>query len=88
MNADIVVHEATFDGTMTDLATKYGHATNTEATKVAQQAGASYLLLNHLSARFLPQDLPQFLAQAQHVFPQTLLTADHTTFTWHNNQLL
>ncbi|MEK5232351.1 ribonuclease Z [Lysinibacillus sp. FSL K6-0232] len=88
MNADIVVHEATFDGTMTDLATKYGHATNTEAAKVAQQAGASYLLLNHLSARFLPQDLPQFLAQAQHVFPQTLLTADHTTFTWHNNQLL
>lgn len=87
MKADIVVHEATFDSTTPDLAASYGHTTNVEAAKVAQQAGANYLLLNHLSARFLSQDLPQFLAEAQHIFPQTLLAADQTIFTWHNHQL-
>lgn len=88
MGADIIVHEATFDGTTTDLAANYGHATNVEAAKVAQQAGAQYLLLNHLSARFLPQDLPPFLAEAQETFPQTYLTSDQAIYTWQNNTLL
>ncbi len=87
-DADIIVHEATFDGTLTALAASYGHATNVEAAQVAQQAGADYLLLNHLSARFLPQDLPQFLAEAQAIFPQTLLTSDQAIFTWQNNKLI
>ena len=87
MGADIIVHEATFDGTTKDLAASYGHATNVEAAKVAQQAGAQYLLLNHLSARFLPQDLPQFLAEAQATFPQTFLTSDQAIYTWQNNKL-
>ncbi|MEY9979932.1 ribonuclease Z [Lysinibacillus sp. RC79] len=86
--ADIVIHEATFDGTTTDLAANYGHSTNVEAAKVAQQAGANYLLLNHLSARFLPYDLPKFLADAQEVFPQTFLTSDQSVFTWNNNKLI
>lgn len=87
MGADIIVHEATFDGTTTDLAASYGHATNVEAAKVAQQAGAHYLLLNHLSARFLPYDLPQFLAEAQGIFPNTFLTADQAVYTWQHNKL-
>lgn len=87
MGADIIVHEATFDGTTTDLAASYGHATNVEAAKVAQQAGAHYLLLNHLSARFLPYDLPQFLADAQDIFPNTLLTSDQAVYTWQHNKL-
>ncbi|MGE7692617.1 ribonuclease Z [Lysinibacillus sp. NPDC094177] len=85
--ADIVIHEATFDGSTTELAANYGHSTNVEAAKVAQQAGANYLLLNHLSARFLPYDLPQFLTEAQEIFPQTCLTSDQLVFTWHNNKL-
>ncbi|WP_155591403.1 ribonuclease Z [Lysinibacillus cavernae] len=88
MDADIIVHEATFDSTTTDLAASYGHATNVEAAKVAQRANAQYLLLNHLSARFLPHDLPQFLTEAQEIFPQTLLTSDQAIFTWQNNQLI
>ncbi|GLC89248.1 ribonuclease Z [Lysinibacillus piscis] len=85
--ADIVIHEATFDGHTTELAASYGHSTNVEAAMVAKQAGAQTLLLNHLSARFLPQDLPHFLAEAQAIFPQTYLTADQAVFSWGNNQL-
>ena len=87
-DADIVVHEATFDGTTTDLAANYGHATNIEAAKVASQAHARYLLLNHLSARFLPSDLPQFLAEAQAVFAQTYLTSDQAIFSWQNGEFI
>ncbi|MEG0261135.1 MAG: ribonuclease Z [Lysinibacillus sp.] len=86
-DADIVVHEATFDNGTTELAANYGHATNVEAATVAKNAKARYLLLNHLSARFLPHDLPKFLAEAQMVFEQTQLTADHSVFTWHDDEL-
>lgn len=87
-DADIVVHEATFDGTTTGLAANYGHATNIEAAKVASQAQARNLLLNHLSARFLPSDLPQFLAEAQAVFAQTYLTSDQAIFSWQNGEFI
>ena len=85
--ADIVVHEATFDGSTTELAANYGHSTNREAATVASYAQARYLLLNHLSARFLPGDLPQFLAEAQAIFPQTYLTTDYAVFSWQNGEL-
>lgn len=85
--ADIVVHEATFDGSTMDLAANYGHATNIEAATVAKNAQARYLLLNHLSARFLPSDLPQFLVEAQVIFSQTYLTSDHAIFSWQNGEL-
>ena len=87
-DADIVIHEATFDGTTTDLAANYGHATNIEAAKVASKAHARHLLLNHLSARFLPSDLPKFLAEAQAVFAQTYLTADQAIFNWQNGEFI
>lgn len=86
-DADIVVHEATFDGSTTELAANYGHSTNIEAATVASNAQARYLLLNHLSARFLPSDLPQFLAEAQAIFAQTYLTTDQAVFSWHNGEL-
>ncbi len=85
--ADIVIHEATFDGDTTQLAANYGHSTNVEAARVASRADAKYLLLNHLSARFLPHDLPIFLAQAQEIFPHTFLTYDQAMFTWNSNKL-
>ncbi len=87
-HADILVHEATFDGSTTDLAASYGHSTNVEAAMVASRAGAKYLLLNHLSARFLPHDLPVFLAEAQAIFPQTFLTSDQSVFNWSQEKLL
>lgn len=85
--ADIVIHEATFDGSTIDLAANYGHSTNIEAATVAKRSQARYLLLNHLSARFLPCDLPNFLAEAQEIFSQTYLTSDYAIFNWQNGEL-
>lgn len=86
-NADIVVHEATFDHATIELAAKYGHATNTEAAKVAQMANANYLILNHISARFLANDLIPFLKQAQEQFPHTFIANDQSQYEWRQHQL-
>lgn len=64
-NADIVVHESTFDHSTSNLAASYGHSTNMDAANVALNAGAKNLLLNHLSARFFPQDIEIMLNEAK-----------------------
>lgn len=79
-NADVVIHEATFDNSTTDLAALYGHSTNIEAAKVALQANAKALILNHISARFIGKDLEKLFAEAKQVFPKTYLADDFSHF--------
>lgn len=86
-NADIVVHEATFDHATIELAAQYGHATNTEAAQVAKQANAKHLILNHISARFLANDLVPFLDEAAQLFPNVYLANDHSQFEWRQRTL-
>lgn len=87
-NADIVIHEATFDHETEHLAASYGHATNTEAATVAKQAGAKHLILNHISARFLANDLTKLVKQAQQIFPSTYIADDFANFDWKQQQLI
>jgi ribonuclease Z len=82
-NADVVIHEATFDAHTTDLAAAYGHSTNVEAALVAQRANAKSLILTHISARFLTKDLEQLLQEAQAVFANTYLANDFSIFSVH-----
>lgn len=86
--ADIVVHEATFDHSTTGLAAKYGHATNVEAARVAELAGAKYLLLNHISARFLQYDLKSLEDEAQAVFENVTIANDQSVFSWKQGELV
>lgn len=87
-NADVVVHEATFDDSTRELAAKYGHATNREAAQVAHEAKAKNLVLNHISARFLAADLVLFLQAAQQLFPNTTIAHDQKQFEWRQQQLI
>ena len=87
-NADIVVHEATFDHSTIELAAQYGHSTNTEAAKVAKDAQASTLILNHISARFLAHDLIPFLEEAKQIFGHTYIAHDQKQFEWRQNHLI
>ncbi len=86
--ADIVVHEATFDAETKHLAANYGHATNVEAATVAKKAKAKNLILNHISARFLPNDLAKLLQQAREVFPTTYMANDGTQIELKNKELV
>ncbi|WP_431029946.1 ribonuclease Z [Lysinibacillus sp. LZ02] len=86
--ADLVVHEATFDASTTNLAASYGHATNVEAATVAKKAKAKNLIMTHISARFLKQDVEKLVNEAQTVFPNTFVADDFALFEFKNGQLV
>ncbi|MFC6992838.1 ribonuclease Z [Haladaptatus sp. GCM10025707] len=51
-DADLLIHDATFDDERADRARETGHSTGTEAGEVAQQAGVKRLALTHISSRY------------------------------------
>ncbi len=60
VNADVLVHEATYGKGDEKIARKHGHSTNMEAAQVAKDAGVKQLLLNHISPRFYPRILVNY----------------------------
>ena len=87
-HADIVVHEATFDASTTDLAASYGHATNIEAATVAKNAQAKNLIMTHISARFLKHDIEKLVAEAKEVFENSFVANDFSLFELKNGHLI
>lgn len=86
--ADIVVHEATFDSSTAELAASYGHSTNTEAAEIAKLANAKNLILTHLSARFVKSDIERLVNESRNVFPSTFAAEDLAVFDLKNRLLL
>lgn len=82
-DADVVVHEATFDAETQKLAKDYGHSTILDAAKTASRAGAKTLIANHISARFLPDDEKILIAQVKDVHPRTWIARDFAEYEWH-----
>ena len=81
--ADVLVHEATFLSEQADKAVAAGHSTAAGAAEVARAAGVGVLILTHISARYESESqsrLPELLAEAQAVFPSTLLAQDFWTY--------
>lgn len=77
--ADVLVHEATFLTEQADRAVISGHSTAADAGRMAREAGAGTLILTHISPRYESNGasrLPELLAEAQTVFPNTLLARD------------
>ncbi|MET3574827.1 ribonuclease Z [Bhargavaea ullalensis] len=85
--ADIVVHEATYDGATAHLAAPYGHSTILDAAQVAREAGAGALIANHISARFLPEDARKLAGEAADLFPVVEIAEDLAEFEWKDGQL-
>ncbi len=77
--ADILVHEATFLSDQADRAVLAGHSTAAGAATIARDANVGILILTHISARYESEGgsrLGKLLAEAQAVFPNTLLARD------------
>ena len=73
-NADLVIHDSTFDDVLIEKAELDGHSTPSQAGKQAKKAKAKKLILTHISARY-PDSL-LLLKQAQKEFENTLLAED------------
>lgn len=74
--ADVVVHESTFGPDEAALARQYYHSTNLQAARLAKQAGAKRLLLNHISARYIGQAASVLQQSAQKLFKPTHVMHD------------
>ena len=73
-DADLVIHESTFDDALAEKAALDGHSTPSQAAAEAKAAGAKQLVLTHISARY--PDATLLLEQAKKVFANTLVAED------------
>jgi ribonuclease Z len=74
-DADLVVHDCTFDESLLERAERDGHSTPRQAAEQAKAAGAKKLALTHISARY--PDASALLETAKKVFPDTILAEDY-----------
>lgn len=68
----LLYHEATFCDEDADRAAATGHSTSRQAAMIAKEAEVGKLALGHYSIRYMREDA--LLAQAQEVFPDTVLS--------------
>lgn len=78
--ADALVHEATFAEPQRPLAQAYYHSTSGDAAETAREADAKTLVLTHLSSRYQDGAEEQLLAEAQAIFPHTMIAEDLWTY--------
>ncbi len=73
-DADLIIHEATFDDSLAEKAAADGHSTPSQAAQAAKSANAKSLVLMHISARY--GDTALLLEQAKKVFANTSVAED------------
>ncbi len=75
-NADLLIHEATFDKDSEVIAEQYYHSTTYQAAQIAFKANVKKLCITHISSRFEKHDWPLLEKQAQDIFPNTMIAED------------
>ena len=73
-NADLLIHEATFEDKMKERALEDGHSTPSIAAETAKEADVKRLVLTHISARY--KDANLLLNQARKIFANTEIAED------------
>ena len=80
-NANVLVHEATYEADKEKIARQHFHSTSKQAATIALEANVQQLYLTHISARYLGHQVSQLEQEARKVFPQTKVVKDFDTFT-------
>jgi len=73
-NADLLIHDATFDDELVERAQEDGHSTPSQAAGTANKAKVKWLILTHISARY--KDASLLLEQAKKIFPTASIAED------------
>lgn len=79
MGVDLLYHETTYAKSDEQWAKGRGHATTTEAAKVALKAEAGRLIIGHFSSRY--KDREALVEECREIFANTDLAAEGETFT-------
>jgi len=75
MNADLLIHDATFSEADKEMAIETAHSTALEAAEVALKAKVKKLVLTHISSRYSSN--PSILeGEAKKVFPNVIVAED------------
>lgn len=78
LDADALVIESTYLDEEADMARQFSHMTAKGAADLALKAGVKQLILTHISRRYREKDV---LAEAQSIFPNTVVARDFDSFT-------
>jgi ribonuclease Z len=73
-DADILIHEATFDSSHEDISTEYGHTTASQAANIAKKANVGRLFLTHISPRYLNSNILE--NEAKKIFKNSFVPKD------------
>jgi ribonuclease Z len=74
---DALIIEATYLNEEAEMADQFAHLTAQKAAELATIAGVKHLILTHISRRYRERDV---LAEAQAIFPNTVVARDFDTF--------
>ena len=74
-NADVLIHEATFDSSLKDISFEYGHTTAMQAAEIALKAKVERLFLTHISPRYLDNSVLE--EEARKVFKNSFVPKDY-----------
>jgi ribonuclease Z len=77
-NADVLIHDAAFTSDLQEWAEETKHSTAKEAAEIAKKAGASKLVLIHVSTRYSKDPTP-LLNEAKEVFEDVVVAEDFMT---------
>lgn len=83
-NADVLVHEATFDRNKSDLANSYYHSTTEQVATFAKDSCIGTLLLTHISSRYQKGEEKRLLQEVKDIFPNTYIVYDFFTYKLKN----
>ncbi|MGC9516639.1 MAG: ribonuclease Z [Methanomicrobiales archaeon] len=73
-NANILIHESTFESKYGDKSQENGHSTTIEAAEIAKKAKVNKLILTHISTRYKNTDLME--KEAQNIFKNSVIAED------------
>jgi len=77
-DADVLVHEATFESELEDVADDYGHTTAFQAGEIAKKAKVGKLFLIHISPRYLDHRVLE--NDAKKAFKDSIVPKDFQEF--------
>ncbi len=75
--ANVLIHESTFESSQESKAEETGHSTTTQAAEIAKKAEVSQLILSHISTRYL--DISSLKKEAYQIFDKVIVAEDFLT---------